>query len=597
LKTPPPTAHVSAAAPVTDAAASSPAPAAMPPMGVPWESHAVLTPASQRAGAAAAAPRERVLRCTCLSDGRLLVLQSARVLLWERAPRGAATQGPGSRPVSHSESWVHTTTFCAGACDSLSCVAFETELDAHAHAGQMLLFATAGVLCGADGRPEAAGGAVVFRIDPLGSSDFMGWGAARAPAALHPPARRCHTESAVTCAAMLRTFFYDDGGGAGTIDPGAEGVSRLLALGCENGRVQLLPLSDGGGGATTPPLLLPAPHDTCAIARREGAGADDGWPLLALVCVAPRAEMGLLVGGYQWGAALWQAPNRVLLNVFGRAEPHAQLPSLTPGDCAGMLISVSPSGADALPTPGAGTDGRRRLWTIDETDEPDDTEVGPNEVLGFVAVSAEWRWRPISSDLELVHSFALTRAGCTPHRSFLSPLAEQGRGTDAIVGLAANGAYLAGTLRSGWACVWSQANAACLRMVRASPDALLFPCISTSLSAAAQQESGSPVVILQPCGNAVLLHACTMPRGADACSSPSPVPLAVCSVGADGPTPRRPWEPSPPPPMPTAAPAAAVHMCGSQSLSGFADDMVVLSQRSEADSLSSTNTPKPQFVY
>jgi hypothetical protein len=224
-----------------------------------------------------------------------------------------------------------------------------------------------------------------------------------------------------------------------------------------------------------------------------------------------------------------------------------------------------------------------------------------DEVLGCFAVSAGWGWRPAASRMELVHSFAVTRTGCTTHRSFSSSLQgqnlEEGAGSSEqkqrwpIVGLAASGSYLAATFAGGWACVWNQRTAECLLTLRTTAEAPAFPCLTLVVVTESTPEESSRVLLVQSKGHGVLLRACALPLATDA--APEPVPLAVCSVGANRyPALRRESAAL----LRMRMPAPSRPLAPSQSLEGFQEQLQLTNLSQGSDN--SLSTPrKPQFIY
>lgn len=554
----------------------------------------------------------------------------------------AALVGVGQPPAEmdpHNETatWVHTATLTVGSREALCCVALDggQRLAAYLGCSQAQLLAAggglrAGTAGGADD-PFRMGVAVVFRLDPPVCSASASWhgeqGRGATPPAC-PPALRWECDSPVTCAAMLtaslcetseddvsragesgvsnrRTGASHQGVGylgrsVGGAQPTMERCGRLLAVGRVDGRVQLVTLN--GAAPSGRRSLLPAPHDSCAVAVRSGASDSgaSGWPLLGLAPVAPRASLGLLVGAYEWGAALWQVHSHTLINVFSRAEPHAPLSCRAPGGGTGDLVVAVSVGA----TPGAAAESsRRRLWASAISDDDPNPLAAADELLGYFAISAEWRWRPAVSPGELVHSFALTRTGCTAHRAFSSTLPGQGmeegasRGERArgrpVIGLAASGSYLAATLAGGWACVWDQMTAECLLTLRFHLETPAFPCITLVDPSEPPPEESSRIALLQPRGCGVMLRACALPLAAAA--APEPVPLALCSVGRR----RRPalqLESAALLRMRMPAPAPPSAQIASQSLDGFQEELQ-LTNLSQGSDISMSTPRKPQFIY
>ena len=493
----------------------------------------------------AASPAVPVLSCACLSDGRLAVLQRSRVLLWEVSPAASGAAGRADADESAApRSLVWRLALTLSAPHS----AFHTLATAHPALPPVPLpsrlepvyLAACGTLAdgGApSGAPSGSGGssegAAVFRLDAL---DHEGGWASRSPAfgdfganvAIRTlslaPRTVVRAPGPSTCAALLHAPQL----------PGVpeEAAGTLLALGGADGRVRLWRLSHPTSEAWRE---LPAPHDERPSLREGGGG---GGSVLALRALS--SELGLLLGGYAWGVALWQVASQGegrggLINIVERQEHPRPPPShvlsalvhadwcvhrchhgaspLLPSQSAGLTAEAAATAAGAstadvadraaahvasaaallVPLP------RRPLPRGGESRMTPLPPLGLRDSLGSIvaATSLGWLREPYSeasascppphvAATPLARRFVLSREGCTPSDAYYAcedggaPSHEQAlHAREApLVCLATDGAVVAAVNAHGWVHVWAARLAHRLVSLR-----LLLPAATTSLTA------------------------------------------------------------------------------------------------------------------
>ena len=186
------------------------------------------------------------------------------------------------------------------------------------------------------------------------------------------------------------------------------------------------------------PARLPAPHHEHPELSRAGGGA-----VHALAAISPETGLGLVIGVYEWGAALWQLPSRTLNNVF-TCEPRVErLPRgaderLPRGaDWTGLLTYAGPRAAAGVAVV---ADGH--------------SEIGVNDILGHVVIGAALGW--VSNrgpPTALAHSFALTRGACTHERAYAAP---DDPGSTILTAISAGDVHLVGCDADGvtMVCSW-----------------------------------------------------------------------------------------------------------------------------------------------
>ena len=472
------------------------------------------------------------LACACLPDGGIVVLHSERLHLWEKAAAGCRTAAPSEgRTTAQADtvrSWRLALCLEGEPHASYHTLALVPAFQARAATATPLpVLAACGGLGTPPGRPardqgprtrdqgawptREECGAAIFRLD---RSDDLG----RGPAPRRTAASRLVGPSEPTCAVLLPVpdlIGLDESGGT------------LLALGSVDGHVRLRRLS-------VPPSeqweTLPSPHDEepCVLRGTStsdvGAGGEEraeASPVLALCALS--SELGLLVGAFAWGAALWQLTSRQLINVFERqgfpSPPpttvlsgrrflewsrtpdrvgRSQLPNLTNGaaavNAASLLVAlplpcVPADASGSWPGPGMDDDlgsvvvGSSLCWlsrgqrpgTMPGTEPVSDDRQAPS---GHVGVGSA-----CSANCTLARRFLVRRNGCHPAESFCAAPEMIGCGADdavqagaggvavepkaELVSLATDGILLVGADRLGQIHIWSAQLAHCVAIVRA----------------------------------------------------------------------------------------------------------------------------------
>eukprot|EP00967_Tisochrysis_lutea_P144868 scaffold271188_cov35-Tisochrysis_lutea.AAC.2 len=576
--------------------------------------------------------------------------QASRILIWERrsdAPVKVHNQPSSILEVDEgSDAWRHSATLLVSSMHLPRCLALDVGDGSQAtlRCGvQALLLATAGAAQGSsnvkskiknsgEGGHEAPGIAEVFRLDPRSSSTSVwGWDESREITPKpRSPALQWQCETAITCATMLSTFLYekqplsDEGpvaeGRLGTTvrscasdrsGTASRSLYRLLACGSEDGNVRLVSLSGNlpVGDLSLPVgdrsmLSLPSPHEACIAARRTPAGGCTrarGWPLLSLTSVAPETELGLLVGAYCWGFALWQASNQNLVNIFGREEVHLPLPTPVEVCASGFRLVLL---THATPLDESPVIYHRPHWSSSSLDgyAARVPEFAENEPLGFIAVSAGLRWERPASLQELVQSFTIMRCRAKRHGSFsCSALGRADACDDAnpcnarapLVELAVNGAYLIAMLMNEVVCVWHQRTTLLLHTIRLGdgPQNLSWSLL-TSYPTMTRHDLEDKILLLESTTAGIVLHAWHSSQ--EKKGESGHVPLAVCRVGTDRqPAPQQVGE------ICFAASrtrAPAIAQPTSQSLEGFQDALLAGASQ-ESDAPMAMTPQLPQFIY
>ena len=504
------------------------------PMGAIWHHPRVavhsgprlVTPPSLSPSATPTPAADLVVACGCLADGRLAVLHTGYVTLWETtAARGGSTlPSADARPPAggasgwhlaivlrseggaafHTLAYVHTGTIRAGV---VTCGGGAAALPADPP-----LIAACGRLGGRGGAPAgqcsgegAADGVAIFRVDGAYDGRALdtpvgGGGGVAEAARVRSAAQHLAAPAEPLCASLVPT-------------PMLSGLDELpgttLALGGADGHVYTWRLS-------TPPseswMSLPSPpqHEPAVAVPRPGTSEADADAMggsgassarhgvLALCAVG--GDLGMLVGGYAWGAALWQLPSRRLVNVFERQDLERPLAArlLSGREYLDRLDVWKQRRSDAMPAVVsvgaaprasrigggyAGHGGDAASATVDVANAaalivalplatlPRDVSgmrcVGLTDPLGSVAVGGAWSWlrdAPAHGEsggedgnAPLARRFVLSRGGCTPSETYGTSwrVASPTSRAPMLVRLMADGTILAGTDAVGWAHVWS----------------------------------------------------------------------------------------------------------------------------------------------
>ena len=241
-----------------------------------------------------------------------------------------------------------------------------------------------------------------------------------------------------------------------------------LALGGDDGVLSTWHVT--GSSSAARPLRLPAPHDEHPELADAGGAA-----VRALAVISPETGLGLVIGVYGWGAALWQLPSRTLNNVFlceARVErlprgtderlprgTDEQLPRGT--DWTALFTWAGPrAAADASPV----ADGH--------------SEIGMNTTLGHVVVGAALGW--VSNPpppTAMAHSFTLTRGACTHQRAYAAPDDSMYSRTTMLTAIAAGDAHLIGCGADGATMVWNLQNTTCVRVIVPGLARAFYPAV------------------------------------------------------------------------------------------------------------------------
>ena len=465
---------------------------------------------------------EAALACGCLEGGLVAVLLARRVALWAPCDDVPAR-------------WQ-----CILTLDGSDGARFHTlallDPTLRARVSPQPLLAACGFIGVSDGvvdahapvsAPSAACGfgASIFRLDhpavqphrklwcsvPLASSGGV------TPPRL-PPARHVGTQDNPTCAKLLRCSALED-----TDEPDGTDAT-LLAIGGADGVVRLWRLTYPPSEACT---TLPVPHaerPSLRGASADGAAADgtaadggDGACAVLSLCGLP-GELGLLVGGFRWGAALWQVGARVLVNIFER-EGYASAAIRAPLFCGATYQQTRPANAAAAQTHAANvaalvvalppTSASRGAPRVDAADN-----------VGRLVVGSACGWLLEGAlSPSLARTFQVSRGGCLA----CEPSFREGEGesedrrasSDAptLVSLASDGVHLAGADSRSIVRLWSAWSGECLAALHAftAPVPAVLSCV---LSSATEHRCASGVVsarLLLPCAaSSHGLHRCTL---------------------------------------------------------------------------------------
>ena len=392
-----------------------------------------------------------VLACACLPSGQIVVLHPTQCAVW--APSGADQTAKGWRHSLvlegaagarfHALAMVHPS-LCLDPSQSSLIAACGRIGDVHG------VTETPVTPVAADGSASAAhgstallspssSGASIFRLDThptqlLGAFTSSDASAASLTDDAAPPLRRRAALHLVAqdeprCALMLPS-------------PELEGLDQpggtLLALGGDDGRVRLWRLTNPPSEAWD---WLPAPHDERPSLLRHGCGdvARGNGEELGLsatsvlgLCALP-GELGLLVGGYAWGCALWQVGARTLVNIFECESPQRQ-PRLrwerksgTPMQAAPAHTAARAQGKDALPTAAEAASLivalRVPSAAAASTAPPSPVQPDLGDELGRIVVGCAFGWLSEDCGLDggrqgdhtsraLARTFALSRRAC-----------------------------------------------------------------------------------------------------------------------------------------------------------------------------------------
>ena len=410
---------------------------------------------------------------THLSTGHLAALLADRVLLWEPAPlrdmsalapatatainTGVGAHG-GRHPIAsdatgRSHDWRHALTLAGGAGEQYHLLSppppvtdatlgppmvavCGTVDSALANAAQaqpphwMSSNAPPGVTApsGVSAPPQSedprtpslAPSVAVFRVEAVRGARDMSipppscaprpashGGAAQATAAppRRPPARRIPAPTHISASLLLPFHRLDT-----TADD--EDAGLFLVVGGTDGHVRLMRLTNPSAETWE---ALPSPHDTrpslMGAANGGGGESSDRESLAVGSLCALCGYLGLLVGAFEWGAALWQVGTRTLINIFERQEwaPSASLRPAAPLAAFRPRWSVwaTPRAADVTPIDascpegGGGLDATSLLVALpqpsasarDDDDEQAEQAVpAADEVLGCVVVASALRW-------------------------------------------------------------------------------------------------------------------------------------------------------------------------------------------------------------
>ena len=316
------------------------------------------------------------------------------------------------------------------------------------------------------------------------------------------PTKRIRCPCAVTCgvlfplaAAALEERPGRDmaGGGEGQVAQGgiSHELEQVLALGGADGRVRLSWL-DGAHceHEMSEQRLLPSPYAESRelamwVHADNGCGSGSGGyntrAVLALECISAHSNLGLLVGSYAWGAAMWQvAPwsqgGSVLINMWQRgSHPLRNIPP--PMDAfAPLLLAVGP-----------------RVVDRDSIPCSRDFHAEPADTLGHVLVGAALGWAA-SSDMAteaLVHSFTLSRANCSIGKRYVATADSSGRSVSGdLVCLAASDELLSGCDGQGSTIVWDLSSTQCLLVLRTSAESCVVLNGTTELYIWQRMEPG-----------------------------------------------------------------------------------------------------------
>jgi hypothetical protein len=378
------------------------------------------------------------LACTYLASGHIAVLHAGCVALWEHF----ASDSIQVLDAHQTAEWRHVLTLDGPLAAGFDMLAGLHDFVKPAVCSPALLAA-----CGRVGNVD---GEVVQGTPTYGASIFRLPNGPSPPSSAAPPRRVAAARHVLTphrprCAQLLLSPVLD-----GVDDP--EGT--LLALGSDDGVVRLWRLTHPISEAW---VELPKPHFERPQLTDEQTASPSG--VLAL-CVVP-CSFGLLVGGFAWGAALWQVGSRTLVNIFEReGHPTRPLQNGLPADVDTRVAAL----VCPLPVRLAG--------------DPLPAQPRPGDELGSLVVGNQLSWVEGAPQMTanepplLARQFVLTRRSCEPFGAVFRGLA--GPGSGALVRLASSARHVAGTCVSGVCYLWSARTGECIAALRSSAQPL--PC-------------------------------------------------------------------------------------------------------------------------
>lgn len=432
------------------------------------------------------------LACACLEAGTVAVLHARCVSLWTPHEDGAIG------------SW-----HCSLKLDGAEGAAFHTLATMHRAlrlpiSQQPLLAAIGCTGVTRDNTNRASTdlirasnfGASVFRLDAAVRRGS--WPSAlqsTIESAAAPPRRRAarhlQTPSNPTCAQLLPAVEL-----VGVVN---EPAGTLLALGGADGHVRLWRLTHPASEAR---YVLPAPHDErpSLATGNTAAGDADGAPAhpqgAVLSLTALPGQLGLLVGGFAWGAAMWQVGSRTLVNLFER-QGYPERP-LTPLAWGGDDYQCDRAAAEAhaihiaslivaLPT-------EQNATQHDATDLR--VAVGIDDALGRVIVGSACRWiepplllppqQPVRGSLgpTLAQTFAISRGACRdcePSFCAVSAHTQEACRADSatrrLVWLTSDAMHVVGATTDGLVHVWGAYSGHCRAILSHGPATSLLACV------------------------------------------------------------------------------------------------------------------------
>ena len=566
-------------------------------------SHAPAGSSPSREHPAAEAGGE-ALACASLADGRVVVLQCHRVLVYESHLEAAGPlQGHVQGQPPRAAGWRLHAVLQGADDDRYAAVALPGRASPRGGLGGPILVAACGTVGG-------VAGASVFRLDALlGRQASLG--TPQLPcrtsfATALPLTRtaavqyRCPTGgSGVSCACMVQVAAL-----RGNPVPAAAGL--LLLLGTARGRVYVYRLSgDAAEGEADDGEMLPMPPPTVAASQGSGGGRCDGdsaspgapagrasrnveptqvvaaagdearldatqpadsgndhgdcgdhgdatssgvdGGVLALVRVG--GDLGLLVGGFRWGLALWQLGSRQLLSWFS-AEPAPPMPIGLGGPATRDAATASAAVRDtaeaaatwlvAVPARTAAAEhlcSRGEEWQSRRSVIGEDVAVGSLLIaarLGFVMPASHACLRPPRAPAEpiagpaahaapspLAIRMRLSVAGCEPERAYFPPDTDGAAQLSSphaiptpppppppLAAMAASAWMLAATDTAGMTYVWRLRDATCLaRLGGCAPRRAL--CFASAAAGAGAGDAETALEIVSAGGDGTF-HACSL---------------------------------------------------------------------------------------
>ena len=492
----------------------------IPAVAIAWSPHSSITLDVSRASlaslpvAAAGAsgePSEEASACRYLDGGQVAVLYPGRVDVWEpRSPAGmvteqqsaptAAAAAAAAAAIAGSDiSWRHTLTLEGANSSAFDCMASMPVSIPPNGGGLPASSHPLLVACGYIGDvgvaphpPSAAprggiaapappaSGASIFRLDDASRAaaarrDSWGLVEADGKVATPPPCRRAarhlRTPTRPTCALLLRTSALE-----GLSAP--DGLH--LALGGDDGHVRMWRLTHPISEAAE---TLPAPHHerpslvASHAPAASGGGSSGGGSRVEALCELP-GELGLLLGAFAWGVALWQVGSRSLINLFERegGPAHSPPPPCMVEDASRLISAITPP-----PLPPEGT-----------------VCLDADAVLGCVVVGCTLGW--VLDDgsgggggggggRALAMQFDVSRSACVPRQRYLAPpQKETAVASDVdlrvppLRALATDGGRLVGVDGLGTVYAWLPSGQ-CLAILRAPPTAAVLGCARWSYGA------------------------------------------------------------------------------------------------------------------